>query len=220
MIFDLDGTLVDSNYLHTVAWWRALQHAGFAHPMNAIHRLIGMGSDQLLPRLIGRQDAEIASARDDEYAKMIGDVLAFPGAEELLGAVREVGLQVVLATSSSPDDFAQMIELVGGTDALDAHTTIDDVTRSKPDGEIFLKAMEIGRLDASRSIAVGDSRWDIEAADAAGLACIGVETGGTSRDELLRAGAVHVYRDVHQLREHLTVSPIGALTRSTAGPRT
>lgn len=213
VIFDLDGTLVDSNYLHTLAWSRALRHAGSWVPMNALHRLIGMGSDQLLPRLIGHEDDEIASMRDAEYAALIDDVVAFPGAEVLLRAVRRMGLSVVLATSSAPDDYDRMIDLLGGRALIDAHTTIEDVSRSKPDPEIFERAIAQGGLDSVRSIVVGDSRWDIEAASAAGLACLAVESGGTSRSELFAAGALQVFEDVAQLHAFLAVSPIALLAR-------
>ena len=98
VIFDLDGTLVDSNYLHTLAWSRALRATGEWAPMNAIHRLIGMGADQLLPRLIGREDQAVAARRDEEYQTLIGEVVAFPGAERLLRRVHELRLGVVLAT--------------------------------------------------------------------------------------------------------------------------
>jgi HAD superfamily hydrolase (TIGR01509 family) len=216
VIFDLDGTLVDSNYLHTLAWASALRAAGFWRPMNAIHRLIGMGSDQLLPRLIGHEDDQISEHRDQIYATMKDQVVAFPAAEVLLRAIRRMGLSVVLATSSSPDDYAPMVDLLGGPELVDAHTTIDDVARSKPDAEIFERAIAAGHLDATRSIVVGDSRWDVEAASSAGLACLAVESGGTSRDELLSAGALGVYRDVEQLHAFLAVSPIALLVAGAA----
>jgi HAD superfamily hydrolase (TIGR01509 family) len=211
VIFDLDGTLVDSNYLHTLAWSRALQAAGEWAPMNAIHRLIGMGSDQLLPQVIGRTDDDIASQRDAEYKLLIDGVVAFPGAERLLRAVRRLGLLVVLATSSAPSEYEAMVELIGGAQLIDAHTTIEDVSHSKPDPEIFQRALTVAHTDPSRAIVVGDSPWDIKAAAGAGMACLAVETGGSSRAELIDAGALHVFRDVDQLADELLVSPIGLL---------
>jgi HAD superfamily hydrolase (TIGR01509 family) len=211
VLFDLDGTLVDSNYLHTIAWSRALQASGEWAPMNAIHRLIGMGADQLLPQLLGRNDEAIADLRNDEYKQLIGSVVAFPGATRLLRSVRELGLVVVLATSSAPHEYEQMIDLLGGEDLIDAHTTIDDVERSKPDPAIFQRALEVAGIEHHAAVVVGDSKWDVEAASRAGLGCIAVESGGFSRAELLEAGALQVFRDAEQLADQLALSPIGQL---------
>jgi HAD superfamily hydrolase (TIGR01509 family) len=211
VVFDLDGTLVDSNYLHTLAWARALRSSDEPVSMHAIHRLIGMGADQLLPRLIGREDDSIAKRRDDEYARLLDDVVVFPGATRLLRAVRELGMLVVLATSSAPSEYGQMIELLDAGDIIDAHTTIDDVSKSKPDPEIFHAALNIAGVDHRHAIVVGDSVWDVHAATAAGMGCIGVESGGSSREELFAAGALQVFRDVAQLGDLLHVSAIATL---------
>ncbi len=216
VIFDLDGTLVDSNYLHTLAWSRALRAAGEWAPMNAIHRLIGMGADQLLPRLIGREDQAVSARRDEEYQALIGEVLAFPGAERLLRGVHELRLGVVLATSSAKDEYDAVIGLVGGEELVDAHTTIDDIRRSKPAPDVFRTALELAGVSADDAVVVGDSPWDVKAASAAGLDCVAVESGGTSRDELLAAGALEVWRDVGELADRLEHSAIGALARRCA----
>src|SRR4051812_43608764 len=143
VIFDLDGTLVDSNYLHTLAWSRALRASGEWSPMNAIHRLVGMGADQLLPRLIGREDEAISARRDKEYQTLVGEVVALPGAERLLRRVHQLKLGVVLATSSAQNEYDAVIGLVGGDEVVDAHTTIDDISRSKPEPDVFCKAFHL-----------------------------------------------------------------------------
>ena len=211
VLLDLDGTLVDSNYLHTLAWWRALVAAGEAVTMNAVHRLIGMGGDQLLPALIGRFDDGIEAMRNDEYAELMPEVRPFRSAPELVAALHATGVVTVLATSSPSADVDRMVELLGIDEQIDARTTVDDVRKTKPDPEIFTVAMRKAGLEPADTVALGDSRWDVEAAIAAGVPCVAVETGGTSRAELLDAGAVAVYVDTADLLDHLFESPLARL---------
>jgi HAD superfamily hydrolase (TIGR01509 family) len=212
VLFDVDGTLVDTNYLHTLAWSRALRDAGEWAPMNAIHRLIGMGGDQLVPKLIGHDSPEATKARPVRYRELIDDARVFPGAAPLLRAINGAGLAVVLATSAPTDELAVLLERLDADESIDARTTADDVSSSKPDPEVFVTAMKTGRVDPKFALAVGDSVWDVQAARAAGIGCIGVETGGFSEHELAEAGALHVYRDVHELLGQLLTSPIALLT--------
>ena len=216
VLFDLDGTLVDTNYLHTLAWSRALSDAGEWAPMNAIHRLVGMGADQLLPELLGHGSPEAASARPQRYSALISEARAFPEASSLLQALHERGLAVVLATSAAADELTELRRLLDADDAVDAQTTGDDIEASKPDPEVFVTAMHTANIDPGRAIAVGDSIWDVHAARAAGIACIGVETGGFSRHELAEAGAVSVYRDVAELYGQLQTSPLALLSAAAA----
>jgi HAD superfamily hydrolase (TIGR01509 family) len=211
VLFDVDGTLIDTNYLHTLAWSRALHDAGEWAPMNAIHRLVGMGADQLLPELIGRDCPEAKEARPGHYRKLIGDARAFPGAAQLLRTVHDGGLAVVLATSAPDDELAVLRKLLDADDAIDAQTTADDIERSKPDPEVFVTAMRAAGIDPQRAISIGDSVWDIQAARAAGIGCIAVESGGFSQHELSEAGAAAVYRDVDELRARLLTSPIALI---------
>jgi HAD superfamily hydrolase (TIGR01509 family) len=213
VLFDVDGTLVDTNYLHTLAWSRAFRDAGEWAPMNAIHRLVGMGGDQLVSRLLGHESPEASDRRSAHYRELMGEAVAFPGAGDLLRAVHELGLAVVLATSSPEDEVAHARELIDADEVIDAVTKKDDVSSTKPAPEIFEKAIEAGRMDRRRALVVGDSVWDIEAAKAAGLGCLGVETGGFSEHELLDAGAVAVYEDVASLLAELDESPLAALER-------
>jgi HAD superfamily hydrolase (TIGR01509 family) len=200
VLFDVDGTLVDSNYLHTIAWSRALRDAGEWAPMNAIHRLIGMGGDVLVPTLIGRSDDAIRDGWRAHYDPMLGEVVPFPGAHDLLRDLRHDGVAVVLATSSPQDHLEVLLDVLEARGVIDAATSADDVDASKPDPEIFLTAMGRVGAAAEATIVVGDSRWDVEAALAARLRCIGVESGGFSEAELLEAGATVVFRDVDALR--------------------
>jgi HAD superfamily hydrolase (TIGR01509 family) len=211
VLFDVDGTLVDTNYLHTLAWSRAFAEVGRWAPMNAIHRLVGMGGDQLVPTLFGEPDPVAEQARARHYEPLMAEVRPFPGATELLRALHDEGLAVVLATSSPKDEFERVVELLGAADAVDAHTTTDDVSSSKPSPDIFRAALAAGRVDPERALVVGDSVWDVRAARAAGLGCLGVETGGFSRHELAEEGALHVYRNVRELLDQRHTSPLARL---------
>lgn len=214
VLFDVDGTLVDTNYLHTLAWSRAFREVGEWAPMNAIHRLVGMGGDQLVPELIGHDSPEADAAHRRIFRELVGEASAFPGAADLLAAVRGMGLVVMLATSSPKDQLDAMLESAGLQDNFDARTTADDVSSSKPDPDVFLAAIESADLDPRRTVAVGDSVWDVRAARAANIGCIGVESGGFSRHELAEAGALHVYRDVSELLALINTSPLAGIARA------
>jgi HAD superfamily hydrolase (TIGR01549 family) len=211
VLFDVDGTLMDTNYLHTIAWSRAFADVGEWAPMNAIHRLVGMGGDQLVSRLLGRECPGAEEARSKRYADLIDEGRPFPGAPELVRRVHGAGVRTVLATSSPIDELETLRRRLGIDDVLDAVTTADDVASSKPAPDIFEKAIEMGGVDQHLVLAVGDSVWDGAAAGAAGIGCIGVESGGFSRHELAEAGAVHVYRDVAELCALLETGPLTPL---------
>ncbi len=213
VLFDVDGTLVDSNYLHTLAWSRALARAGEWAPMNAIHRLVGMGGDQLLPELLGHPCPEAEEARSELYPPLQKELRPFPGATELLRRVHDAGLVTVLATSSPQDELDASLALLDADGLLDAITTKDDVSTSKPAPDLFLAALKAGGVDPDRALAIGDSVWDVRAARSAGLGCVGVESGGFSHHELSEAGAVAVYRNVSDLCAQLWTSPVALLLR-------
>jgi HAD superfamily hydrolase (TIGR01509 family) len=211
VLFDVDGTLVDSNYVHALSWSRAFRDAGEWAPMNAIHRLVGMGGDQLVIELLGHDCPEAQAARPKHYDALKGDIVAFPYAAQLLREIHTQGLGVVLATSAAKDELHFLRDLLHAEGSIDAQTSADDVAAAKPDPEVFLKAMTMGNIDATRAIAVGDSVWDVKSARAAGIGCIAVESGGFSRHELSEAGAVFVYRDVKEILDQLRTSPIATL---------
>lgn len=214
VLFDVDGTLVDTNYLHTLAWSRALRDVGAWAPMNAIHRLVGMGGDQLVPRLLGHDAAGASGARARRYNELLDEVRAFPGAADLLRTIHDAGVAVVLATSSPPDELEKAVQLLDVKDAVDAVTTKDDVNKSKPAPDLLIAAMRAGMIDPARALVVGDSVWDLQAARSAGLGCVGVETGGFSQHELSEAGALHVYQDVQEIGRQLLTGPLAALLPS------
>lgn len=211
VLFDVDGTLVDTNYLHTLAWWRALRDAGEWAPMNAIHRLVGMGGDQLVSRVLGHECSDAVEARGRRYSEVIGEARAFPGARDLVASAHSRGLATVLATSSPSDELDVVLKLLQIDDVLDGRTTADDVSDSKPSPEVFLTAMAGASLDVGRTLAIGDSIWDVQAARSAGIGCIAVETGGFSEHELREAGALHVYRDVHEILQQFLTTPLALL---------
>jgi HAD superfamily hydrolase (TIGR01509 family) len=212
VLFDVDGTLVDSNYLHTQAWSRALRDGGHWAAMNVIHRLVGMGGDQLTARLLGHSDDDAVDRWRHHYEQLIGEVVVFPGATELISALHDAGVRVVLASSSPADHVQHMVELLGVADVIDAATSSNDADRSKPAPDIFRSALAAGDVDPQRSLVVGDSIWDVQAARAAGLATIGVESGGFSRHELNEEGALAVFRHVGDLLAQWRTSPLGQLT--------
>ena len=213
VLFDVDGTLVDTNYLHALAWSRAFRDAGEWAPMNAIHRLVGMGGDQLVPRLLGHDSPDAVAARPQRYRELAADIRPFPGAAELLRRVHDGGLAVVLATSAPHDELQILRRALDADDALDGQTTADDVGESKPAPEVFLTAMARFGIDARQALAVGDSTWDVQAARAAGIGCVTVETGGFSQHELSEAGSLQVYRDVAELLAQFYTSPLALLRR-------
>ncbi len=211
VLFDVDGTLFDTNYLHTLTWSRAFSDAGEWAPMNAIHRLVGMGSDQLVKELLGHESPEAVKARPRRYKELIGEARPFPGADDLLREVHQSGLAVVIATSAVADELETLLDLLESTPMIDAKTTADDIERAKPDPEVFIRAMAVGSIDPQRALAIGDSIWDIEAARDAGIGCVAVESGGYSEHELSEAGALHVYRDVREIRDQFKTSPLALL---------
>jgi HAD superfamily hydrolase (TIGR01509 family) len=211
VLFDVDGTLCDTNYLHTLAWSRALADVGEWAPMNAIHRLVGMGGDQLVPRLLGHENSEVLEARPRRYQELSDDIRAFPRAAELLRETHRRGLVVVLATSAPDGELALLRKALDADDAIDGQTSADDISRSKPDPEVFASAMTRYCIDPRRALAVGDSIWDVQAGRAAGIGCVTVESGGFSQHELSEEGSRHVYRDVGELVDQFLTGPLAVL---------
>jgi HAD superfamily hydrolase (TIGR01509 family) len=211
VLVDVDGTLVDSNYHHTIAWSRALRDHGYNARLAAIHRLIGMGSTQLLETLIGRGDDAIAKSWRAHFDELLPEVVALDGAAELLRALHGRGLTVVLATSSPADLLEEFRSKIGADDAVDVVVTASDVEEAKPEPDVFEASLAKADLRRERAIVLGDSVWDAQAAARAQLPCVALETGGFSRAELADEGVVAVYRDPADLLEHLDDSPIGIL---------
>jgi HAD superfamily hydrolase (TIGR01509 family) len=206
-IFDIDGTLIDTNYQHALAWYRAFRGEGIIVPIWRIHRMIGAGSDRVVEMLAG-SDVErelgpkLRDAQGPLYDEMIDEVEPMAGAHELLRDLKEAGHTIILASSATADEAEHYIELLKAKDLVDGYTTSDDVENTKPEPDIVKAAL--AKAGDSQGVMIGDSTWDCEAATKAGLPSIGVLTGGFSEQELTDNGATTVYDSVAHLREHLS----------------
>jgi HAD superfamily hydrolase (TIGR01509 family) len=216
VLFDVDGTLIESSYLHTHAWWHAFNQAGHDVPMHRIHRLIGMGSEQLIEELLPADrdrdgDDAIGAAHGALFSVHWPGLKPTRGAAELLRRCTDAGLVVVLASSSNVTEVAAMREALGSDDLLTAVTTATDAEHSKPAPDIFAAALEAGNLRPEDAIVVGDARWDVESAWKLGLDAVCLTSGGISEAELREAGAVAVYADPQALLDDFENSPLGRL---------
>jgi HAD superfamily hydrolase (TIGR01509 family) len=218
-LVDVDGTLVDSNYHHTIAWSRALRDHGCNARLAAIHRLVGMGGSELLETLIGQSDDAIKESWRAHFDEMLPEIRPFDGAAELLRALHARGLTVVLATSSPADLLDEFRDKIDAGDAVDVLVSSSDVEGAKPEPDVFETGLAKAELARDHAIVLGDAIWDVQAATRAQLPCIAVETGGFSRAELEHEGAAGVYRDPVDLLEHLDQSPVGLLATETARDR-
>jgi HAD superfamily hydrolase (TIGR01509 family) len=198
ILFDVDGTLVDTTYIHVVCWWQALRQLDHDVPMACIHRAIGMGSDRILDDLLGpdrdrdRDDA-LHAARTTLYSTYWDRLRPLPGARELLRAAHDAGLAVVLASSASKPELEKLRRTLDADDILAAATSSADAASSKPAPDILQAALAQSNLSAADVVFVGDSVWDVEAAGALDIACIGLTCGGLAATELADAGAAEVY---------------------------
>ncbi|MEW2375155.1 HAD family hydrolase [Micromonospora sp. NPDC047812] len=213
VLFDVDGTLVDTTYLHTVSWWEALRQTDRPVPMATIHRAIGMGSDKLLDHLLGPErdrgaDQKLRDAHDTLFAEYWERLVPLPRAADLLRACAERGLRVVLATSAAEHEVAALRRALAADDVVHTVTCSADAKESKPAPDILVAALEQSGLAAERVVFVGDSVWDVAAAGELDIPCVGLTCGGTSRGELAGAGAVAVYEDPAALLAALDDSPV------------
>ena len=213
VLFDVDGTLVDTNYLHVVAWWQAFRSQGHQVAMTDLHRTVGQGSDQFVSSILGRDDEKVADAHSDFYGQWKHQLMAFPGAADLLRTTKKAGLSVVLATSASEAEAEHLTAAIDADDAIDVVTTKGDADASKPDPDIVQSALDKAELRPDDALFVGDTVWDVQAAGRAGLRCVCVLSGGISEAELRDAGAIAVYRDVAHLLSDFDDSPLSALMR-------
>ncbi len=198
-VLDVDGTLVDTNYQHALAWYRALRSLGETFPIWRIHRLIGMGGDQLVAA-IGGDDVEQRigdEARErwvEEFDPMLAETALLPGARELVVALKERGHRVVLASSGKPHHVERALDLLDARELADAWTTSEDVESTKPAPDLLQVALKkLGEPVDAPSVVVGDSVYDVEAAKNAGMPAIVVRSGGFGDDELRDAGAIALY---------------------------
>jgi phosphoglycolate phosphatase-like HAD superfamily hydrolase len=211
LVLDVDGTLLDTNYLHVIAWWEAFRDAGHEVSGFDIHRAIGRGSDDLVETLIGRADESIVEGHAKNWAPLREQCIPFHGVPELIRTCADRGMQVVYCTSGSPEDVEDFRERIGCDDAVAAVVNSGDVESSKPEPDIVLAALDAVGVAPQRAVMVGDTVYDVRAARAAGVTCVGLVCGGISEQELTEAGAEAVYGNVSDLLDGLDASPIGAL---------
>ena len=211
-ILDIDGTLVDSNYFHAIAWYRALRAHDHTLPMWRIHRAIGMGGDQLIAALLGddveeREGDDIRDTENERYFELIEEVQPLEGARDLIVDLKRTDHRVVLASSAKPDEVEHYLDLLDARELADAWTTSGDVENTKPAPDLVNTALE--KIGGGPAVMVGDSVYDCEAASNADVETIAVLTGGFSDSELLKSGARIVFASIVELRERLSWTPLG-----------
>ena len=211
-ILDVDGTLVDTNYQHAIAWYRAFRQHGKVLPIWRVHRHIGLGGDQLVAALAGEDwDKEhgddVRTAEKALYLSLIEEVEPLEGARSLIEDLKERGHSVVLASSAKEDEVDHYLDLLDARDLADGWTTSADVEATKPEPDLVKAA--IAKAGGGDAVMVGDTTWDVEAARRAGVETITVLTGGFSEAELREAGAAWVFESIEALRERLAETPLG-----------
>jgi HAD superfamily hydrolase (TIGR01509 family) len=212
-ILDIDGTLVDTNYHHTLAWFRAFARFDIVLPIWRIHRHIGMGGDQVVPALCGdgterERGDDIREAEGEEYGKLIDGVRTMDGARELITALKDLGHTVVLASSAKPDEVDHYLDLLDARELADAWTTSADVAATKPEPDLVKAAIDRVGAAAQDAVMVGDTPWDVKAALGADVRTLAVMTGGFAEPELREAGALAVFESVAELRDRLDETPL------------
>jgi HAD superfamily hydrolase (TIGR01509 family) len=212
VLFDVDGTLVDTTYLHTLCWWQACRQYGFDATMAQLHRAVGMGGEQLVREVLGEaavdQAETLTTSHDALYSAFWPGLRTLPGARELVRHCHDAGLVTVLASSASSRELSVLTELLDLDDVIDASTNSADVESSKPDPDIVQVALDKAGLQPENAVFVGDAVWDVQASAKAGLRCVGLESGGTSAAELSEAGAVATYQNAAALLQRFSGSPL------------
>jgi len=211
-ILDVDGTLVDSNYQHALAWYRSLRQNGIVLPVWRIHRAVGMGGDQLVEHLCGEEveqekGEDLRTAEGAIYYTLVDEVEPLEEARGMIEDLKDKGCTVILASSAKPEELEIYIDLLDARELADGWTTSGDVQATKPQPDLVQVALEKAGQD--EAVMVGDSSWDIEAARRAGLETLAVRTGGFAVDELRDAGASAVYDSIVELREDWSSTPFG-----------
>lgn len=211
ILFDIDGTLVDSNHQHALAWQEALAEEGHRFDLPAIHHQIGKGSDNLVPSLVpgaSEQDAErLGDAHGRIFkARHFAELRPFPGARDLLARCKEAGYTVVLASSATAEELHHHLDILDARGLIDAFTSADDVGCSKPCPDIFDTARKKAGVSAEEAMVVGDTPYDIEAARQAGIRTVAVRSGGF--DDRALSGALAIFDDVAELLARFDASPL------------
>jgi HAD superfamily hydrolase (TIGR01509 family) len=212
-ILDIDGTLVDTNYQHAIAWFRAFAGHDIVLPIWRIHRHIGMGGDQLVGALCGedverRHGDAIREAETEEYGRLIGEVRPMEGSRELIETLKRCGHVVVLASSAKQDEVDAYLDLLDAREMADAWTTSADVESTKPAPDLVHAALARVGGGPADAVMVGDTPWDVKAAAGADVGTLAVMTGGFSEQELRDAEALDVFESVAELRDRLPATPL------------
>jgi len=212
-ILDIDGTLVDTNYHHAIAWFRAFARHEIVLPLWRIHRHIGMGGDQVVTALCGErieheQGEAIRGAEGEEYSTLIGEVRTMERSRELICSLKQRGHSVVLASSAKADEVDHYLDLLDARRLADAWTTSADVEATKPEPDLIQAALERVGADGETALMVGDTPWDVTAAQRAGVHTLAVMTGGFAVAELREAGAAAVFESVAELHDRLDDTPL------------
>lgn len=216
VLFDVDGTLVDSTYFHSLSWWQAFRQAGITVPTARIHRAIGMGGDELVRHFLGAQGTEeqieeLKSSHDAIFSTHWPALVPFHGAKDLLMQCAGSGLNVILASSAKQEELEVLRQVIDADSVIFASTSSTDAAKGKPAPDIVAAALDTAGVAVENALFIGDAVWDAAAAGKLGLAMVGVTSGGTSAAELQEAGAMEVYRDVQSLLEGLNSSALGQL---------
>jgi len=211
-ILDIDGTLVDTNYQHAIAWYRAFREHDVTLPVWRVHRAIGMGGDQLVGALAGddfedQHGDDVRASEKDLYRELIDEVAPLPGAIDLVHRLDELGHSVVLASSAKEDEVEHYLDLLGVRDVADAWTSSQDVEQTKPAPDLVQSALEKSEQRDDGAVMLGDSVYDCQAAARADVPSLGVLTGGFSREELEEAGAKAVYESPAEILDGLEDTP-------------
>jgi HAD superfamily hydrolase (TIGR01509 family) len=214
VIFDVDGTLLDTNYLHVAAWWDAFRERGHDIRCADVHRALGMGSSDLVQRVLGRPDPSVIEAHSRYIGPYLGRMRPLPGAPDLLRATAQLGLHVVLATSAKNEELDLMLDALGARDSIGTVVSSGDVEQTKPEPDIVDRALDESGTDPRRAVMVGDAVWDMIAARRAGIQGIGVLSGGIAEAELRQAGAIEVHADAAALLATIPGSAIGRLAEN------
>jgi HAD superfamily hydrolase (TIGR01509 family) len=212
-ILDIDGTLVDTNYQHAIAWYRAFRQHDVVLPVWRIHRHIGMGGDQVIAALTDEatddeKGDDIRGAEKALYLAMIEEVEPLEGARELIERLKDAGKTVVMASSAKDDEVDHYLDLLDARELADDWTTSADVEETKPEPDLVKAALDKAGADSGDAVMLGDTPWDCEAAKRAGVETVALMTGGFAEEELTEAGAAAVFESLPELIERIEETPL------------
>ncbi|MDI3406928.1 HAD family hydrolase [Streptomyces cavernicola] len=217
-LFDVDGTLVDTNHLHVTCWWEAFRQAGHRVSTHAVHRAIGLPSEDLVAHLLGEdrdkgRDEEISAAHKALYGTYADRLAPLDGAGDLLNELADRGWRTILVTSAGGSELAALKRAIDADDAIAGTASADDVADGKPAPEPVRRALDLAEVDAGGAVFVGDSVWDMQSATRAGVRPVGLLCGGIPHADLREAGAVEVHRDPADLLARLDTSVFDRVRR-------